>query len=216
MRTTSIFFCTVMAAIACGCSASGTRPNDMSAPRHQTAAAQEDRAAAEARSKYDPNACYESCWTDFSNPTSQYLSEAKRHEEIAAKHRAASRALGDAEVRACVGVLPRDRDNSPFSHREDIVSVRPLQLNDKPPSVGAIVVFRAVPGMTVESLQRIVDCHIARNSVVGNDMPEMAQCPLVPKGATAKVTRTSEGFEVAIRGDDAGEVWRRASALSMR
>lgn len=216
MQTMSIIFCAAGAVVAGGCSASGTRPSDMSAPQHQAAAAQEDRAAAAAGAQYDPNACYEACWTDYSNPTSQYLSQAKRHEEIATQHRAASQALRDAEARACVGVLPRDRDNSPFSHREDIVIARQLQIDDKGPMVGAVVVLRAVRGVTAESLQRVVDCHIARNSAVGNDMPEMAQCPLVTKGVIAKVTATAEGFAIAIRGDDAGEVWRRASSLPQK
>ena len=33
--------------------------------------------------------------------------------------------------------------------------------------VGATVVFRAVPGMTAEWLQRVVDCHLARAAAVG-------------------------------------------------
>ena len=83
----------------------------------------------------------------------------------------------------------------------------------------AVVVFRAVPGMTAEWLQRLVDCHVARNAALGHDVPEMSSCPLVPKGAHATVTATSGGFAVAIRGDDEAtsrEILRRAEALRTR
>jgi hypothetical protein len=82
--------------------------------------------------------------------------------------------------------------------------------------VGAVVVFRAVPGLTAEWLQRIVDCHVARNNALGNDMPEMSYCPLVPKGITAKVSSTGDGFAVTIESQDpntAKEVLRRAQGL---
>jgi hypothetical protein len=82
---------------------------------------------------------------------------------------------------------------------------------------GATIVFRATPGLTVEWLQRIVDCHLARNSAVGHDMPEMAYCPLVPRGAQAKVRSVGDGFAVDVRADDAEtaeEIWRRAQQIS--
>jgi hypothetical protein len=83
-------------------------------------------------------------------------------------------------------------------------------------TVGASVTFRAVPGLTAEWLQRIVECHVARNNALGNNVPEMAYCPLVPKGVTAKVNSVGNGFAVEIRSDDpdtAKEVLRRAQAL---
>jgi hypothetical protein len=70
--------------------------------------------------------------------------------------------------------------------------------------------------LTSEWLQRIVDCHLARNNALGNDMPEMAYCPLVPKGISAKVSSTGDGFAVTIESNDSNtskEVLRRAEAL---
>jgi hypothetical protein len=70
--------------------------------------------------------------------------------------------------------------------------------------------------LTAEWLQRVVDCHIARNNALGNNMPEMAYCPLVPKGVTAKVASLGNGFAVTIESKDpasAQEVLRRAQAL---
>jgi hypothetical protein len=100
-------------------------------------------------------------------------------------------ALRDAATRACVGVPNDDRDMSPFDHREDIESVAQLyspSSGGKNPTrhfLGATVVFHATPGMTAQWLQRVIDCHLARNAALGHDVPEMAYCPLVPKGVSA-------------------------------
>jgi hypothetical protein len=78
------------------------------------------------------------------------------------------------------------------------------------------VIFRALPGMTAEWLQRLVDCHLARNAALGHDAPEMPFCPLVPKGVAATVTSTGSGFADAVRAGDtdvANDVLRRARAL---
>lgn len=211
----------------------------MSAAQH---AAMADRAkTAELHgAQYDPNASKEvrgctsnarvsraggACWTSASNPTQDHLDEAKKHGKMAADHRAASQALRDAEVRSCVGISDSDRDTSPFEHREDVASVEPLVVGtggargQTPRTEGATITFRAVPGMTAQWLQRVVDCHLARNAAVGQDAPEMTSCPLALKGASARVTGTDTGFAVAVRSDDsstAQEILRRARALTAR
>ena len=73
--------------------------------------------------------------------------------------------------------------------------------------------------MTAEWLQREVDCHMARNAALGYQMPEMSECPLMIKGATATVTSTGNGFAVSIRSDDmtaATDIRHRAEALTSR
>jgi len=120
-----------------------------------------------------------------------------------------------------VGIDDADRDTSPFAHREDIASVDTLTAPSGPKAnaksvEGAVVTFRAVPGMTEQWLQRVVDCHVARNAAMGHDAPDMAFCPLATKGVTATVSPTRDGFAVAIRASDpttASEVVRRAQAL---
>lgn len=220
---------------ACGGSTQGAHPHDMSLASHETMAAREENAGAAHQSQYEPEAkeqtqrCrsgipkvgIESCWTSVTNPTAEHLKHADEHKKAAADHRAAAQALRDAESRACVGISESDRDSSPFDHKEDIESVEPLytQTAGKLASKkldGALVTFRAVPGMTAQWLQRVVDCHLARNSALGHDLPEMAQCPLVPKDVTVTVTGTQTGFAAAIRSansESAQEVWRRAQAL---
>ena len=225
-------------AVSCGAT-TDARPHDMSANAHASAAAAEASAAAAHSAQYAPGrtvvtkrcggitrAVGEPCWVTEENPTREHLDEAERHARMAADHRAASQALRDAEARACAGLAPADRDQSPFFHRADIVSVEEIAFTRRgPPTArteplgtpeGVIITMRAVPGATVEVLQRIVDCHLARNAALGHDVPEMAYCPLVPNGVTATVTPAAGGFAITIRSDDArtaAEIVRRARAL---
>lgn len=215
------------------CAHAGTQPHEMGAAQHEAAAAGEEKQAAEHGALYDQGAqrtrqnCSaglgEVCWTETINPTEVHKKAAQEHREIAAQHRAASKALAEAEARSCAGISNEDRDASPFAHRADIQSVSRLQEDTTAGKIsvkreaGATIVFRATPGLTAEWLQRIVDCHLARNSAVGHDMPEMTYCPLVPRGAQATVTSVGDGFAVNVRADDsaaAAEIWRRAQQLT--
>jgi hypothetical protein len=223
------------AAIGFGCGgAQGTDPHDMSAAKHEAAAADADDRSAEHAGQYDPNSSAEPapckpkqvCWTARVNPTSQHRAEASTHHEEAAKHRAAAQALRDAEAGACAGIEAEDRDTSPFYFREDIASVQTLKepadpaRGGKSPATrdaGARVVFRAVPGLTSEWLQRSINCHVARGSVVGHDDAAMSYCPVAIKGVRATVASTGDGFAVDVRGDDPAtvvEILRRARALT--
>jgi hypothetical protein len=220
-------------AFGCGGSVPGARPQDMSAQQHEAVAAQEEREGMRHASQYNPDAraatvedCAQylgSCWK--SNPTAEHREQAEGHQHAAAAHRTASVALRDAEARACQGVSERDRDVSPFFHREAIVEVKPLTRKVRTGRsyvqrrAGASVVLLPAPGVTAERLQRIVECHIARNASLGNDVPEMPYCPLVPKGVTATVTSVGNGFAVNIASENketAEEVLRRARLLSPR
>lgn len=225
-------------AAACSTTTPGARPHDMSAAEHERHAQAHQQSADTHAAKHDPEARVEAehcspgtgrtgadaiCWTSVRNPTAEHLRMAEQHRKHAADHRAASAALRDAEARACSGIDLDDRDISPFEHREDIVGVEPLtERSGKAPAVrahdaGATVTFRAVPGMTAEWLQRVVDCHLARNSALGHSVPNMPDCPLVPKGAQATVRSTGNGFAVAIRADDpdaAREILARAQRLA--
>lgn len=223
-------------AFALGACAStpGAKPADMSMSEHQQAAATHEGEAAPHLASYDPNAkqakevcgrakSQGACWTSITNPTEAHKADAEKHRKMAADHRAAAETLRNAEAQACSGLADTDRDISPFDRREDITGVTPvtqsLPAGSKSPTaqvVGATVTFRAVPGLTAEWLQRIVDCHIARNNSLGNSMPEMSYCPLVPKGVSASVTSVGNGFAVTIQSKDptsAQEVLRRAQAL---
>ncbi|HWA70742.1 MAG TPA: hypothetical protein VG937_00335 [Polyangiaceae bacterium] len=223
-------FFVLASAFATACAADpGTRPHDMSQASHEAAADQETQASVAHSTQYDPAAESQTkncgrggCWTSSSNPTKEHDADAQRHRELAAKHRAASAVLAQAEAQACVGVSEDDRDISPFFHREDIRSAGPLMeqirtgktVNAK--RVGASVVFRAVPGMTAEWLQRVVDCHLARAAAAGHQMPEMEYCPLELNNVTAKVVSVGDGFAVNIKSDDSATadlILKRAEGL---
>jgi hypothetical protein len=230
--------CTTLAALfgLAGCASTpGAQPQDMSKAQHEKEAAAHEQVADPHAQAYKPAASVESqkcgdprrpCWTRLSNPTEEHKTEADKHRKMAADHRAGAQALRDAETRACAGVPDVDRDMSPFDHREDISGVAPY--NVPAPGAagvkqgvtklqGAVVTFRAVPGMTAEWLQRVVDCHVARNASMGFNMPEMASCPLSVKGATGKVASTGNGFAVTVEANDPNssqEILHRAQALA--
>jgi hypothetical protein len=219
------------AAAACS-STPGTHPHDMSASQHEAAAAGAERLAELHAAQYDAGASVHrrrcgprgGCWTSIVNPTAEHLEQAEKYRHMAADHRAALQALREAETRACAGLADDDRDMSPFAHREDLLDVDPLTetvSTSKGPSlrvVGAVITFRALPGMTTPWLQRVVDCHLARNAALGHVDTEMPDCPLVPKDVSAHVRQTDAGFAVDVRSDDsatAAEILRRARTLAV-
>lgn len=184
---------------------------------------------------YAASNCYVR-WKSEDNPTDQHRKDADHHRKLAEKHRAAAKAVVEAEQRFCSGIPDADRDLSPFYHREDITAVQGLktptknygylgggnnvfEIEKEVPGPGGLqgarVTFRAVPGMTPEWLQRVVDCHLARNAVIGDDAA-MSFCPLAVPHATANVTSTRSGFAVDVTSDNeasAREIIKRASAL---
>ena len=220
-----------------GCAhAEGTEPHEMSAVEHEAAAEQEEQTAGGHQTEYDPDAtgtdagCVPgergaACWTSRMNPTAEHRGDAGRHREIAAQHRAASEALRNAEASACSGVPEEDRDMSPFMHREDIRSVTPLTEEvghgraRATHTAGAVIVFNAVPGITEEWLQRVVNCHIARNAAIGHPQAseEMPGCPLTLNGVEANVASVGDGFSVTVRSssvETANQILERAQALT--
>lgn len=232
---------------ACAGKTPGAEPHDMSAAAHEQAAGEHADAGRQHASKYDPKAetgrtwCTPPggagrpeinatvvegiCWDSVQNPTESHLYEAQAHKRKAADHRTASAALREVEAHACTGIAATDRDMSPFTHKGDIVSVAPLVLSEadaraKTPAerlLGASIKFRAVPGLSAEWLQRVVNCHLARNAALGHVVPEMPNCPLVPAGVRARVSAAGDGFEVAVRANHptvAREVLARAQRLA--
>jgi hypothetical protein len=207
----------------------------MSADNHEKTASRLDRTALKEEGRYNPYAkmnggvcrgqpgpTEDVCWTSLINPTEQYLKHAEEYRKLAAEHRAAAKTLRDAESRACAGIGEEDRDETIFDHVEDILRVEPLRggispyLKD-PVTEGVVVTFRAVPGMTVAWLQRVVDCQLARNAALGYEVPQMPNCLLVPKGVRATVSPAADGFAVTVRAPDkatAEELFRRADNLT--
>lgn len=194
----------------------------MSVTQHEHAAqAEQDNAKTHAE-QYDPGLedtteiCGGGtvCWTTWSNPTAEHNQAANQHRTLAKKHRKAAEALRKAEEAACQGVDERDRDLSPFFHTSDIARVDIPEAGSDAPIV---ITFKAVSGLSVDKLQTILKCHIARSAAMGHEMPEMEYCPLVPRGVSATASQAEEGLIVTISIDDGtetrDEVLRRADQL---
>ncbi len=187
-----------------------TQPQDASAAEHRAMAEQEEQSAtaheAAERQAAGPHGSQTEtpsgqpcglggCWTSMTSPPEQDQRDVERHRELAQEHRAASSALISVSV-----------------------ITEPVRLGKQvgKRTAGARIEFRAVPGMTGEWLQSVVDCHLARAAALGHDIPEVAYCPLVPKGVRAKVHSVGNGFAVDVTSDDhdtVAEVVRRAEAL---
>jgi hypothetical protein len=224
-----------------GCATSGSKTEQLSAREHEEAAAQHKAEARQAANRFDgkavrytdiyPEPRY-SCdqtlpgqcspiWTMTKNPTQHELSEASAHLWRARAHRKAAQRLREAEATACKDVALQDQDMSPFNRRSDILLVEELGRSDGRSALagraGAAVLFTAVPGLTVASMQRIVDCQVARNAALGFDQSDTAYCPLNVRGAQATARPDPRGIIVEVTSADPGaaiEIVRRAQALS--
>ncbi len=206
-----------------GCASSGTKPHDMSVEQHEHAAQREQDEAKAHADQYDPGLegteemCPGGgliCWTTWSNPTAEHNQAANHHRTLAKKHRKAAEALRKAEETACQGVDERDRDLSPFFHTSDIARV---DVPEAGSDASVVIAFRAVSGLTMETLQPLLACHIARSAAMGHEMPEMDYCPLVPRGVSATASSMDGVVIVTISIDNSAgtrdEVLRRANQL---
>ena len=200
---TARLVCAVLVLAASGCATTGTHPHDMSAAEHERAAKREERAAEHHQAQFDPDAwttdsggCSSYCFDTWSNPTSEHAREARRHRTLAAKHRKASQALRDTEASSCVGIPERDRDVSPFFHVHDVEKVE-LVAEDAA-SATYLISFSEVAGLNASAMQKLLDCHLARNAVLGHEVAEMEYCPLVPRDVEATVEPSESGLRVRI------------------
>jgi hypothetical protein len=228
--------CVILLLSGACASAEGTKPHDMSTAQHEAAASREEAQAQQHSGQYAPDASEKvqhcaraggargsgGCWTSTVNPTEQHKTDATEHKQVAEQHRGAAQALRDVENTSCSGLDEEDRATSPFYHREDISQVGKADVSVSEgygaheAFAGGRAVFRAVPGMTAEWLQRLVNCHLARAAAVGFAMPEMSYCPLMLKGVTATTSSVGDGFAITVTSTDpatATEIWRRIQAL---
>lgn len=230
-KTALIGFATVAGS---GCATAGTRPHDMSVAGHEKAANVAEAEAAEhaARPQQDAPASIKPtpqavcrigpCWREELSPSANHRAAAEKLRVAAAEHRKAAVALRDAERLACADLSEADRDLSPFFHRDDVERVEPAYQHTgyrQRTLTGATVVFAKVPGLSVEWMQKSLACHLARNAAMGFDAPEMAYCPLAPKGVHASARETNGHVTVEITAGDAQpaeEVLRRAQLLAPR
>jgi hypothetical protein len=190
----------------------------MSVAEHRAVAAADD-AQANSELCVAPSSAADSgpCWGARSERTQLEVAELRRK---AAEHRNAAAVLM-AEQQACTGVSEADRVQSPFSHQEDIVSVQPLVAclpQGGRREAGAVIAFRKVPRLTAAVLQKIIDCHLARDEAFGFDAHELEYCPLNvnPLGfRRLKATVTEHADRLVVNLDaENEEVAKKVLALS--
>lgn len=155
------------------------------------------------------------CWTAVVKSTADHKRVAQKHRETAARHRVAARQLVQTERKACKGLGVAEISTSPFWHRKDIASARPVYHNKH--LRGATVTFRKVRGLNSAWLRRAARCHRARAAVLGFRSDFMSYCPLVIDRSHIFVRDTTSGVEVTIRSTapaKAAEIWARAQRLT--
>jgi hypothetical protein len=210
-----------LAAAECVGCAGARNPRDMGVAENQ-AAAEADEKQADSKLCAMPADAADSgpCWGAQSEQTRREVAKLRRK---AAEHRNAAAVL-KTEEEACSGVSEADRVQSPFSHEEDIVSAQPL-VESLPQGgtrqAGAVIAFRKMPRLTATVLQKIIDCHLARDTAFGFDARELEYCPLNvnPLGfgkLKATVIERAHGFAVKLDAEDesvAQKVLARAQML---
>lgn len=192
---------TVAIAASCGGAEPGTRPDDMSAEEHRSAADSHEQQAAEHREEYDPDAERvrpgSAAGGDFDygvdvyNPTQAHLQSAEAHRDIAEQHRAAAAALEQYEDEQCGRFPPETRAQCPLLGH--VVSVEDIDGGAR---------IRFADDVNVEAARAHVGCHVAFARTEGRE--GMDQCPMYVEGARAE-TDGPEGT-VDLVTDDEGQV----------
>ncbi len=120
---------------------------------------------------------------------------------------------------SCAGPFG-NRDVSPFAHPGYVTEVVPdrtttIDKRRRTELAGATVKVAAVPGVTAEWLQSLVDDHLSTRA----SSADAGWDPLALDGITAMVAPDGDDFAITIRSRDhatAKEVLRRADALVVR
>ncbi|HEY0715583.1 MAG TPA: hypothetical protein VGF45_23075 [Polyangia bacterium] len=227
--------------VGTACASTPTFSQDYSAAAHDRAADEDRASAREHADRYEgravryvelypetPASCDRSLagncspfWTMTKNPTDRELALAAAYQSRARAHRKAAQALRNAEGKACVLVSMADEDMSPFLRQRDILAVEEIgRSGGRGPlgqPAGAAITFGEVRDLTAQNLQRIVDCHLARNAALGWDQSVNIACPLNVKGAAANVRTIGGRLVVEVTAVDAAaalEIIKRAQALA--
>jgi hypothetical protein len=117
-----------------------------------------------------------------------------------------------AERVVCREVPEAERDAAILTNPEHIRSVQEIAHAAR---AGARLVLVAAPGLTVEGLQRIADCHLARLAATGN-VARTSGSPFDVKGAAVAVKSEGNAFAVDITAaspEAARTILSRARAL---
>lgn len=123
--------------------------------------------------------------------------------------------LARVEAEQCVGLFPASLERSPFAQREAIEEIVPHRLGSS--IIGAHIVFKPIPGLTVSWMRRAIACHQARWETLGRPADYLAGDPTIVSGAEVVVSESSHRVVVLVSTPqsetDAQIVLKRAKAL---
>ena len=128
--------------------------------------------------------------------------------------RATEARLAKVAAEQCIGLFPASIERSPFAQREAIEEIVPHRLGTS--VVGAHIVFKRIPGLTVSWMRRAIACHQARWRTLGEPADYLPGDPTLIDGA--EVTVTSADYRVVVLVETRSEpeaqvVLRRAKEL---
>ncbi|HVJ16234.1 MAG TPA: hypothetical protein VM686_12415, partial [Polyangiaceae bacterium] len=197
-----------------------TPPDDASAAAHERAAKQAER-----NSWGYETAQAQAAGPHGSQPDSPNTFDNRRaaidQRQKAAEQRAVAQGLRAAEKELCAPVPEGQTD--PLLRRDDVTFVSMIEERgvsvvgpgETLKTVGVRLRLQAAPGTTTESLQQLLDCHIARARVAGTVAELDGGSPLTLDSVVAKVDWMPDGFAVNVTSDDsdaAREIVRWAQA----
>lgn len=140
------------------------------------------------------------CWTTESDAIERHRTAAAHLRADARAHRAVARQLVGGAHAACESLPENELVTSPFSHRDDILTVEAVIDGDR--VRGARILFAPVEGLTAAWLERSLACHQALAASGGYDAAYMPHSPAVVAGAAISAEDTALGPVVVIRSDD--------------
>jgi TusA-related sulfurtransferase len=122
-----------------------------------------------------------------------------------------------AQATAALSCSDADRNIS-LCAADEIVSVErmPVEIRGGEVLTGARMVYRGTPDRTAASLQHVIDCQTAGNSVgkARQPYPLTSYCPLAIPGVTARVREVAGGLSVEVRTNDAAVAHRISHAVA--
>ena len=123
--------------------------------------------------------------------------------------------LAKVEATQCVGLFPQSLERSPFAQREAIQEIIPHRLGSS--IIGAHIVFKPIPGLTVSWMRRVIACHQARWETLGRPGDYLAGDPTIVEGVEVEVSEADHRVVVRVAAPasetDAQLVFRRAKDL---
>ena len=148
----------------------------------------------------EPVSLQRPCWSVLAQNNERHRRVALRLLADAEEHRKDAARLVDAETQACKGLGEHSVGASPFYYAQDILKVE--ELRESGTLHGARVLFRKVPGLSIGTMSKMIECHQARAAALGYASDFQAYDPLSLPAVATSVSQDDEGIWVRLRSDE--------------